>query len=248
MNIRKEQRASYGKWFLADVIRAVNNYALIEPGEEVCVALSGGRDSTTLLYILWYLKTYVKLDFYLCALHVQTDDYSTDALNELCAALDVRYMETRVRAAKRISARNICLICSKLKTGAMVQALQGTGIRKVAFGHHADDVAETLLMNIVYNKKLGSFGPREEYPEGDIVFIRPFVYLDGPLIKRLHTHFRLPSLFYECPYADKGARASVRKTIVRIEELLEMKDFSRMVVSALENTDTTSLWKEVREE
>jgi tRNA(Ile)-lysidine synthase TilS/MesJ len=101
-------------------------------------------------------------------------------------------------------------------------------------------------MNIVYNRKLGSFGPREEVPEGNIVIIRPFVYLDGPLIKRLHTHFRLPSLFYECPYADKGARASARKAIVRIEEQIEMKDFSRMVVSALENIDTTSLWQDVQ--
>jgi tRNA(Ile)-lysidine synthase TilS/MesJ len=245
MNIRKEQKTSYGKWFLADVIRAITNYALIEPGEKICVALSGGRDSTTLLYILWYLKTHSHLDFNLCALHVQTDDYNTNALAELCADLDVKYMERRVKVAKRISARNICPICTKLKTGAMVQALQGTGIRKVAFGHHADDVAETLFMNIVYNKKLGSFGPREEAPEGDIVFIRPFVYLDGPLIKRLHTHFRLPSLFYECPYADKGARASVRKAIVRIEEQIEMKDFSRLMVSALENSDTASLWQDV---
>jgi tRNA 2-thiocytidine biosynthesis protein TtcA len=242
MNIRKERKASYGKWFLADVMRAVNNYALIDPGEEVCVALSGGRDSTTLLYILWYLKTYEQLDVNLCGLHVQTDDYSTDALAELCAALDVKYMEARVRVARRISARNICPVCTKLKTGAMAQALQGAGIRKVAFGHHADDVAENLLMNIVYNKKLGSFGPREDASEEGIVFIRPFIYLDGPLIKRLHTHFRLPSIFYECPYADRDIRASMRKAIVRIEEQIETKDFSRMVVSALENTDTFSFW------
>jgi tRNA 2-thiocytidine biosynthesis protein TtcA len=243
MNIRKEEKASYEKWFLSDVIRAITNYALIEPGEEICVALSGGRDSTTLLYILWYLKTSSHLDFNLCALHVQTEDYNTNALTELCADLDVKYLEHRVDVARRISAKNICSICSHLKTGAMHQALKGTGIKKIAFAHHADDVAETLFMNIIYNRKLGSFGPKEASPEGDMVYIRPLVYLDGPLIRRLHAHFRLPSLIYTCPHEDKGARASMRNVIAQIEEQIEMKDLSRVVVSALENTDTSSIWQ-----
>ena len=70
MDIPKDFNNNYGKWFITDVIRAITNYGLIETGDEICVALSGGRDSATLLYILWYLKTYSHLDFNLCALHV----------------------------------------------------------------------------------------------------------------------------------------------------------------------------------
>lgn len=246
MNVRKEQKSSYGKWFLTDVIRAVNAYGLLEPGEDVCVALSGGRDSVTLLYILWYLRNYSHLDFSLSALHVQTDEYDTGPLKELCEGLDVPYMEQGMRVGRRVSARNVCSICSRLKRGAMVEALKGTGITKVAFGHHADDAAETLLMNIVFNRKLGSFTPKVELAGGGIVMIRPMIYLDGPLIKRLHTHFRLPSLLYVCPYAGHGARSSARKAIARMQELPEFKDFSRSAVFALENLDPTTLWADVR--
>ena len=246
MNIRKEPKSSHGKWFLTDVIRAVNNYALIEAGEEICVALSGGRDSTTLLYILWYLRHYSHLDFGLSAMHVQTDDYDTSILKEFCSDLGVRYLEQYMRVGRRVTARNVCSICSHLKRGAMVEVLKGTGIRKVAFGHNADDVAETLLMNIVYNRKLGSFTPKVVVEDGDIVMIRPLIYLDGPLIRRLHTHFRLPSMDYICPYADKGARTSARKAIANMEVLPEMKGFSSSVVSALENLDLSNLWEDVR--
>jgi len=247
MNIRREYKASYGKWFLTDVIRAVNTYGLIEPGEEVCVALSGGRDSTTLLCILWYLRRFSHLDFNLSALHIKTDDYDTGIMKELCSEVDVPYREQEMRVGRRVWARNVCSICSHLKRGAMVDALAGTGIRKVAFAHHADDVAETLLMNIVYNRKFGSFTPKVEVPQGGIVMIRPLIYLDGPLIRRLHTHFRLPYLSFTCPYADKSARTSVRKAIARMEELPEMKDFSRSVVYSLENLDRSTIWAEVKE-
>jgi tRNA(Ile)-lysidine synthase TilS/MesJ len=129
----------------------------------------------------------------------------------------------------------------------MAGALKGTGIRKVAFGHHADDVAETLFMNVVFKRRLGSFTPKVEIPEGEIIIIRPLVYLDGPLIKRLHTYFKLPAVLHICPYEDTGARQSMRRAISGIEEQLEMKDFSRMVASALENVDLSSIWMNLQD-
>lgn len=247
MDIPKDFNNNYGKWFITDVIRAITHYGLIETGEEICVALSGGRDSATLLYILWYLKTYSHLDFNLCALHVLIDDYDTKSLSELCAELGVEYLESRLSVGKCTPAKNVCSICSHLKRGAMIEALKGTGIRKVAFGHHADDVAETLFMNIAFNRKLGSFTPKVEIPEGEIIIIRPLVYLDGPLIKRLHTYFKLPVVLYICPYEDISMRQSMRTAISRIEEQLEMKDFSRMVVSALENVDLSNMWMNLQD-
>ncbi|HPI93452.1 MAG TPA: ATP-binding protein [Deltaproteobacteria bacterium] len=246
MDIRKEQVSSYGKWFLTDVIRAIENYSLIKNGEGICVALSGGRDSVTLLYILWYLQHYSHLAFGLRALHVKTDDYDTAVLKRLCEDLEVEYLEARLNVDLRSYPKSRCSLCAAFKRGAMAEALNGTGITRVAFGHHADDAAETLLMNIVHNRKLGSFTPRVEVPEGGLVIVRPLIYLDGPLVRRLHNHFRLPVLRYECPYADKGAREVMRMTIARIEEQHDLKGFSRMVVSALENVDDSTLWADLR--
>jgi tRNA(Ile)-lysidine synthase TilS/MesJ len=246
MDIRKEQNASFGKWFLSDVIRAIDTYSLIDKGEEICVALSGGRDSTVLTYILWYLGRYSHLDFGLRALHVKTDEYDTSVLERFCAELDIEYGEARLRADLRSYPRPPCPMCAAFKRGAMVEYLAGTGVRKVAFGHNADDVAETLLMNIVHNRRLGTFTPRVEVPEGGMVIVRPMIYLDGPLVRRLHTHLRLPVLHSVGPYAEDGARQAMRAVIARIEEQLDMKEFSRCVVGALENVDPSQAWKRVR--
>jgi tRNA(Ile)-lysidine synthase TilS/MesJ len=246
VDIRKDQDSSYGKWFLTDVIRAIENYSLINDGEEVCVALSGGRDSVTLLYILWYLRRYSHLDFGLRAVHVRTDEYDTGILKRLCDDLGVGYLETRLKADLHSCPKAPCPLCAAFKRGAMLGTLEGSGVTKVAFGHHADDVAETLLMNIVHNRKLGSFTPKVEVPEGGMVIIRPMVYLDSPLVRRLHNHLRLPVLSYTCPYGEKGAREVMRSAIARFEGQLELREFSRMVVGALENVDCSSLWSSVR--
>ncbi|HWR69276.1 MAG TPA: ATP-binding protein [Desulfomonilia bacterium] len=246
MDIRKERNASFGKWFLTDVIRAIENYSLIDQGDEICVALSGGRDSVTLLYVLWYLQRYSHLNFGLRTLHVKIGDYDTAILGSLCADLGLEYLEAPLRMDLRSLPGSPCSLCAASRRGAMAEALEGTGITKVAFGHHAGDVAETLLMNIVYSRKLGSFTPRVEIPGGALVVIRPMIYLDGPLIRRLHNHLRLPVLRFTCPHAGKGAREVMRTAIARIEENAEMKGFSRLVVGALENVDFSTLWTRVR--
>ncbi len=119
MGIRKEQDSSYGKWFLTDVIRAIENYSLINAGEEVCVALSGGRDSVTLLYILWYLRLYSHIDFGLRAVHVRTDDYDTTTLKRPCEDLDIVYLETRLNIDLHSYPTSPCSLCAAFKRGAM---------------------------------------------------------------------------------------------------------------------------------
>lgn len=241
--MRKEFSPSYGKWFLTDVVHAIENYALIERFEKVCVALSGGRDSTTLLSVLWLLRAYSHLRFDLCALHVRTGDYDTATLGALCSELGVEYLETRLETGLHESAGNPCYLCARLRRGAMAKALSGTGIRKVAYGHHADDAAETLFMNIVLNRKLGSFCPRVEIADADLVIIRPMIYLDAKLIARVHDHLLLPVLDHRCPYETANPRNLFRQGLRDMDTLFQTRGFARSVVASLENVDFTNLWQ-----
>ncbi len=79
---------NHAKWFVTPVIRAIRKYALIEEGDRVCVGLSGGKDSITLLYILRYLQRYSHLTYELSAIHIRTSpDYDTTLLRDYCDAL-----------------------------------------------------------------------------------------------------------------------------------------------------------------
>ncbi|HOM28331.1 MAG TPA: ATP-binding protein [Deltaproteobacteria bacterium] len=246
MDIPMGHNPLFGKWFLTDVIHALERYGLIVEGDKVCVALSGGKDSVTLTYVLWYLKNYSHLQFDVCAVHVKIDEYDTAPLREYCEKLSVEYIETPLKVDLRAYPRSPCHVCSSFKRGAIGEALEGRGVRKVAFGHHADDAAETFLMNIAYNRRLASLTPKVMVPEGSFEIIRPMVYLPGPTVKRLHNHLRLPVLDYLCPHGEKSAREVMRTAIARIEETAELREFSRMVVDALENVDYSSLWPSLR--
>ncbi len=234
---------NYAKWFLSPVLRAIRRYALIEPGERVCVGLSGGKDSVTLLYILSYLRRHSHLGFELSALHVRTSaEYDTAPLADYCRELEVQYRETGLEMLRREVPTKVCSICARLKRGAAARALTPHGIRKLAYGHHADDVAETLLLNILQNKKLGSFSPKVSVEGAPLILIRPMVYLEERTVAAIHHHLGLPHLDLPCPYAPYNLRRRYKASLQHLAVSLGVRSVSRHVVDALERVDAANVW------
>jgi len=245
---RIEFNKNYGKWFVSDVLHAIQKYALIESGERVCVALSGGRDSTTLLGILYYLKEFSHLSFDLSAVHIKTEAYDTMVLAQFCDSLGIEYFEETLRPTSSGKPVNTCYMCSRLKRGALSSLIERQGIQNVAYGHHAGDVAETFFMNIVLHRKLGSFSPRVEYSDNSMVIIRPLVYLDQPRIHAIHKQMGLPRLEYRCKLADRNIRATFRQALGAMDNIFQTRDFSSRLVESLENIDYTNIWGDLIDE
>jgi tRNA(Ile)-lysidine synthase TilS/MesJ len=237
---------NFGTWFVNDVLRAIKRYGLIEQDDSIAVAVSGGKDSTVLLSIMAYLSRYSSLKFTVTAAHVKTADYDTRILRDLCDELSIPYRETTLKRPPDGRVRNHCYVCARLKRGALHELLSIHGIKKIALGHHATDVAETFLMNITEHKKLGSFCPRVEADKTGLTLIRPLVYLDEATIIRIHRHFGLPLLPYACPYAEKNKRSIFKHRLKAMESVFEVKDLSRRIVASLENVDSSNSWKAVQ--
>lgn len=244
MDIKIGFNKNYNKWFLKDVLRAIKKYSLIENGERVCVALSGGKDSITLTYILSYINRYSYLKFDLSAVHIKTDDYDTSVLKQFCETLEIEYLEDRLVLERETPDKNICYLCARLKRGAIAKLLERHAIGKVAYGHHADDVAETFFMNILQNQKLGSFSPRVEVSESPMVIIRPLICLEEAVISRLHRHVGLPAFAWKCRYAEKNLRSQYKQSIAQLNNVFHTSGFARKVVESLENIDFTNIWSE----
>lgn len=239
---------NHNKWFVKPLLRAIRTYGMIEAGGKVCVALSGGKDSTALLWMLAYLNRYSFLHFELSGLHVRMGEYGTAALADLCNELKVRYLETRLRPERDEMDQNACYVCARIKRGAISSVLHQHGIRCVAYGHHATDVAETFLMNMVHNGKLGSFSPRVGFADNPMEIIRPMIYLDEGTIAAIHTYNRLPLLDFHCRYAARNVRADFKKRLSQLDDLFAVDSFALRLVAALENVDTGNLWSDVRGE
>ncbi len=239
---------NWRKWFLNDVVRAIETYSMIDENAKICVALSGGKDSTTLLYILYLLTRYSHLNFDLSALHIKTDNYHTAILGDLCSELGVPYYESLLRKDDRLDTDNPCYICSRLKRGAISELLKKKQIQTVAYGHHADDIAETFFMNIVQNRKFGSFSPVVSVEGGGVRMIRPMVYLEELEIEKIHKYFDLPLLDHTCPYEELNLRRVYKKGVREINNLFQTQNFSKKMVDGLENIDLTNIWPDINKQ
>ena len=237
---------NFGKWFANDVLRAIRRYGLIEQGEQVGVAVSGGKDSTALLYILEYLRCFSPLRFSLTAVHVKTAGYDTGIIAGLCKRMKVPYLETSLKRLPGERVKNHCYVCARLKRGALHDLLSARGIKKVALGHHATDVVETFFMNMLEHKKLGSFCPRVETGGSGLTLIRPLVYLDEETIVRIHRRAGLPLLSYKCPYAETNLRSRYKERLREVERVFGIKNLGRKIVASLENVDASNSWQAVR--
>jgi len=236
---------NFSKWFAKDVLRAIKKYRLIQGDDMVSVALSGGKDSMTLLFILNYLRQFSYLKFELEALHVKTADYDTEVMQEYCRNLGVPYRETVLEQGPDLVEVNPCYICSRLKRGALSKLTVQHQKSRVAYGHHADDAAETLLMNMIQNRKLGCFSPRVSVTGSPMVIIRPMIYLAEETIRRLHVYASLPLLDYRCPHEETGLRKEFKKRVAGLDAYFGITGFSRRVVDAIENLDRTNIWSDL---
>ncbi len=224
---------NFGKWFASDVLRAMARHAMVEPGERVCVGLSGGKDSVTLLYILEYLRRHSHLTLDLSAVHVRVAAYDTSRLRHYCQALGVPYLETTLKTDRAATGR-VCSICARLKRGAAAGLLLAQGIGKIAYGHHADDAAETFLMNLVQQKRVASLLPRLSIAGERIAIIRPLIYLTEERVSAIHRRLQLPLLDYQCPHAEQNIRTRYKDALRLLERSLETRALARRIVEAAE--------------
>ena len=147
------------------VRRCVEDYHMIEAGETVAVGVSGGKDSLLTLTALARLRAFYPLPFQVEAITLETGmpDMDFTPVADYCAALDVPYTRISVPVYDIVfnerKEKNPCSLCAKLRRGSLHTALTERGIHKIALGHHYDDAVETLLMNLLFEGRIGCFQP-----------------------------------------------------------------------------------------
>ena len=191
--------------------RAIEDYNMIQEGDNIAIGISGGKDSLTLLYALSSLQAYYPEKFKLYAV---TGDLGFGNLNlneirQLCQKLNVEYHVVETDIGKIVfedrKESNPCSLCAKLRKGALNQAMKELGCNKIAYAHHRDDVISTMFLSMLYEGRMHTFQPVTYLERMDLTVIRPMIYVKEADVKGFVNKYELPVVKSPCP-ADKHTK------------------------------------------
>ena len=207
--------------------RAIGDFGLIDDGDRILVALSGGKDSWTLLHMLDLLRERAPVAFSLVSVtvHPGFPGFRTDSIEAYLAA---RGFEHRVVPApihelmlEKLSPDEVpCALCARLRRGVLYTQARELGCNKLALGHHRDDFIETLLLNQFYNGKIKAMAPLLHADDGENVVIRPLVYVPEDDIITYAADAGFPVTCCACPACGDPdqKRVRIKHLLARLEE------------------------------
>ena len=209
---------------LKKVNKAVHQYGMIRDGDRVAVAISGGKDSLGLLRLLMERRRYSPEKYSLVAIHVHGDARGPDAtpripaLEEWLQSEGAEYRIENIRLPQDEPLPMSCQRCARNRKRTLFDVASELGCNKIAYAHHADDLIQTYLMNLLYHGRLEGMAPVREYFGGRFALIRPLILVPEKEMARLARAcgFRNPPL--QCPAADASRRQTVREIIATAEQ------------------------------
>lgn len=207
------------KRLLGDIRRADEAYRLIGEGARVAVGLSGGKDSTALLYLLNAYRAFRGKSFSLRAVTVTTDPADdVSALRGVCDALGIPFsaVTTDIKARLR-EEKNPCALCARTRRGALLKAANAVGCDTLALGHHRDDAVRTFVMSALNEGRLRGFQPKL-IAENGVAVVRPLIFARERDIARFARRDALPVCPLPCPYAGHTERQTVADLLDRLEQ------------------------------
>ena len=206
--------------FTGVIRRAVDDYNMIEEGDKIAVGVSGGKDSLLLLVALHHLQSYYPKHFDLEAITIELGFEGMDftPVAELCRELDIPYtcLKTDIKEVVFDVRKedNPCSLCSKMRRGALNDAIRQRGINKLALGHHFDDAVETFMLSLLFEGRLSCFRPVTYLDRSGVTQIRPMIYAGELKISNVAEYLQLPIVENPCPQ-DKGSKRYEIKQLLK---------------------------------
>ena len=219
---------------------AVDDYKMIQDGDKIAVGVSGGKDSVMLLKALCDLKRFYPAKFQIVAitLDMRFDNQDGDffSIQKLCDEYGIEYVIHRTDLYEIIF--NIrkeecpCSLCARMRRGILHDTAKQLGCNKIALGHHLDDAAETFMMNLLIESRIGCFAPVTYLSRRDITMIRPLIYVRETAVEQAVERLGLPIIESKCPANEKTKREDAKILLQKLSD--EYGDVPERIIGAMQ--------------
>jgi tRNA(Ile)-lysidine synthase TilS/MesJ len=204
--------------------KALTDYKMLDDGDRILVALSGGKDSLALLEFLAARSRILKPRISLVAAHIRLRniEYLSDAtiLKDFCARNGVEFhlVESEFDAStdKR---KSPCFLCSWNRRKALFTLAQELGCNKLALGHNMDDFLETMLMNITFQGAFSAMAPVMAMEKFPITVIRPLCLINERDVEFHAQACEFPPQIKNCPHENSSNRKAMKDLLEHLEGL-----------------------------
>ena len=193
------------KTLLRAVGRAIADYDMIRDGDRILIGVSGGKDSLSLLQILYHLKTYapVKFDLGVITVDPEVEGFDPSSLTNYYEQLGLQWFYEQQPimedAKQNMSGDSFCAYCARMKRGIMYRVCREQGYNVLALAQHLDDLAESFMMSAFHQGKLDTMKAHYINDAGDIRIIRPLVYARENQTAAFAESAGLPIIPDSCP-------------------------------------------------
>ena len=199
--------------------KAISNYQMICDGDRILVAVSGGQDSISLLWLLRDRLKRIPIDYNIKVVHVElgfekdTGRAMREFLND--NGFDYYIIKSRFGslAHSNENRENPCFLCSRLKRKAIFEKAGELECNRVAFGHQKDDFIETFFLNLFFAGSIDTMQPVQGLFNGKLTIIRPFYLLSKSIIKRYADEMGFHEIDSGCPTARSSKRIQIRSLL-----------------------------------
>jgi tRNA 2-thiocytidine biosynthesis protein TtcA len=226
-NVALKDKLAY--YVLKNVNKAIREYEMIADGDRIAVAVSGGKDSLTLLHLLSLRQRCVPEKYTAVAVHVvtpwsgKTSCSQPETRTELEAYFKSLGQDCTFETLD-VEESVSCFRCSYRRRKALFLAAQRTGCNKVALGHHSDDAVQTTLLSLFSGGRVETLYPKREFFGGQFVLIRPMIYVSEEEIARLAQACGFPVIADPCPHSSSSRRVLVKNMLATLkQEFPDMK-------------------------
>ncbi len=210
-----------GKKLESCVRKAIHEFELVEGVDKMAVALSGGKDSLSLLFLLNAIRGRGVRPFELVAVNV-SGEFTCGAgvggglLKSVCEALEIPLI---VKESNKTLEELECYSCSRERRSLLFAAAKEAGCQAIAFGHHQDDSAQTLMMNLLHKGEFAGMLPKLHMHDYGITIIRPLILAEEAQIIAFAKHFGFARITCKCPVGQTSVRKKTEGLIQELEAI-----------------------------